>query len=95
MFVLFVCLYIRIKRIYSTVETTKQRLGDLRHPLKRRVYNDKFIESGFSKGHSRMNNSEILPTLGHKTQDEDKAEYKNTTQKTKKISITGATKIQS
>ena len=27
---------IRIKRICSTVETTKQRLGDLRHHLKRR-----------------------------------------------------------
>jgi hypothetical protein len=33
----------------STVETTKQRLGDLRHHLKRRGYNDKVIESGFSK----------------------------------------------
>ena len=34
---------IRVKRICSTVETTKQRLGDLRHHLKRRVYNDKVI----------------------------------------------------
>jgi hypothetical protein len=40
---------IRVKRICSTVETTKQRLGDLRHHLKRRGYNDKVIESGFSK----------------------------------------------
>jgi hypothetical protein len=40
---------IRIKRICSTVETTKQRLGDLCHHLKRRGYNDKVIESGFSK----------------------------------------------
>ena len=38
-----------VKRICSTVETTKQRLGDLRHHLKRRGYNDKFIESGVSK----------------------------------------------
>ena len=29
---------IRVKRICSTVETTKQRLGDLRHHLKRRGY---------------------------------------------------------
>jgi hypothetical protein len=40
---------IRVKRICSTVETTKQRLGDLRHHLKKRGYNDKVIESGFSK----------------------------------------------
>jgi hypothetical protein len=40
---------IRVKRIYCNVETTKQRLGDLRHHLKRRGYNDKAIESGFSK----------------------------------------------
>jgi hypothetical protein len=40
---------IRIKRICSTLETTKQRLGDLRHHLKKRGYNDKVIESGFSK----------------------------------------------
>jgi hypothetical protein len=40
---------IRVKRICSTVETTKQRLGDLRNHLKRRGYNDKVIESGFSK----------------------------------------------
>jgi hypothetical protein len=40
---------IRVKRICSSVETTKQRLGDLRHHLKRRGYNDKVIESVFSK----------------------------------------------
>jgi hypothetical protein len=40
---------IRVKRICSTVETTKQRLRDLRHHLKRRGYNAKVIESGFSK----------------------------------------------
>jgi hypothetical protein len=40
---------IRVKRICSTVEATKQRLGDLRHHFKRRGYNDKVIESGFSK----------------------------------------------
>jgi hypothetical protein len=41
--------WILVKRICSTVETTKQRLGDLRHHLKKRGYNDKVIESGFSK----------------------------------------------
>jgi hypothetical protein len=35
---------IRVKRIFSTVKTTKQRLGDLRHHLKRWGYNDKVIE---------------------------------------------------
>jgi hypothetical protein len=35
---------ISLKRICSTIETTKQRLGDLRHHLKRRGYNDKVIE---------------------------------------------------
>jgi hypothetical protein len=40
---------IRVKRICSTVEATMQRLGDLCHHLKRRGYNDKDIESGFSK----------------------------------------------
>jgi hypothetical protein len=35
--------------ICSTVETAEERLGDLRHHLKRRGYNDKVIESGFSK----------------------------------------------
>ena len=40
---------IRVKLICSTVETTKQRLGNLRHHLKKRGYNDKVIESGFSK----------------------------------------------
>jgi hypothetical protein len=39
----------RVKRICCTVETTKQRLGDLRRHLKRWGYNDKAIESGFSK----------------------------------------------
>jgi hypothetical protein len=38
---------IRVKRICSTVETTKQRSGDLRHHLKRRGYNDKVIEWAF------------------------------------------------
>jgi hypothetical protein len=41
------CQAIRVKRICSTVETTKQRLGDLRHHLKKRGYNDKVIESGY------------------------------------------------
>ena len=40
---------IRVKRICYTIETTKERLGDLCHHLKRRGYNDKVIESGFSK----------------------------------------------
>jgi hypothetical protein len=35
---------IRVKQICSTVKTTKQRLGDLRHHLKRWGYNDKVIE---------------------------------------------------
>jgi hypothetical protein len=47
--IIFPCQAIRVKQICSTVETTKQRLGDLRHHLKRREYNDKVIESGFSK----------------------------------------------
>jgi hypothetical protein len=50
---------IRVKRIYSTVETTKQRLWDLRHHLKRRGYNDKVIESGFSKA-SEINRNDLL-----------------------------------
>jgi hypothetical protein len=50
---------IRIKRICSTVETTKQWLGDLRHHLKRRGYNDKVIESGFSKA-SEINRNNLL-----------------------------------
>ena len=50
---------IRVKRIFSTVETTKQRLGDLRHHLKRRGYNDKVIESGFSKA-SEINRNDLL-----------------------------------
>ena len=50
---------ISVKRICSTVETTKQRLGDLRHHLKRRGYNDKVIESGFSKA-SEINRNDLL-----------------------------------
>ena len=50
---------IRVKRICSTVETTKQRLGDLRHHLKRQGYNDKDIESVFSKG-SEINRNDLL-----------------------------------
>ena len=49
----------RIKRIYSTVETTKQRLGDLCHDFKRRGYNNKVIESGFSKA-SEINRNNLL-----------------------------------
>jgi hypothetical protein len=40
-------------------ETTKQRLGDLRHHLKRRGYNDKVIESGFSKA-SEIDRNDLL-----------------------------------
>ena len=50
---------IRVKRICSTVETTKQRLGDLRHHLKKRGYNDKVIESGFSKA-IEINGNDLL-----------------------------------
>ena len=50
---------IRVKRICSTVETTKQRLGDIRHHLKRRGYNDKVIESVFSKA-SEINRNDLL-----------------------------------
>ena len=50
---------IRVKRICSTVETTKQRLGDLTHHLKRQGYNDKVIESGFSKA-SEINRNDLL-----------------------------------
>jgi hypothetical protein len=50
---------IGVKRICSTVETTKQRLGDLRHHLKRQGYNDKVIESGFSKA-SEIDRNELL-----------------------------------
>jgi hypothetical protein len=50
---------IRVNRICSTVETTKQRLGDLRHHLKRRGYTDKAIESGFSKG-SEINRNDFM-----------------------------------
>ena len=50
---------IRVKRICSTVETTKQRLGDLRHHLKKRGYTDKVIESGFSKA-SEINRNDFL-----------------------------------
>jgi hypothetical protein len=50
---------IRIKRICSTVKTTKQILGDLRHHLKRRGYNNKVIESGFPKA-SEINRNNLL-----------------------------------
>jgi hypothetical protein len=52
-----------VKRICSTVETTKQRLGDLRHHLKRRGYNDKVIESGFSKASEINRNASCYGTL--------------------------------
>ena len=52
---------IRVKRICSTVETTKQRLGDLCHHLKRRGYNDKVIESGLSKA-SEINRNNLRST---------------------------------
>jgi hypothetical protein len=48
----------KVKRLCSTVETTKQRLGDLNHHLKRRGYNDKVIESGFSKA-SEINRNDL------------------------------------
>ena len=41
---------IRVKRICSTVETTKQRLGNLRHHLKRRGYNEKQYREWVFKG---------------------------------------------
>ena len=50
---------IRVKQICSTVETTKHRLGDLRHHLKRQGYNDRVIESGFSKT-SETNRNDLL-----------------------------------
>jgi hypothetical protein len=50
---------IRVKRMCSTVETTKQRLGDLRHHLKRRGYNDNVIESGFSRA-SEIDRNDLL-----------------------------------
>ena len=50
---------IRVKRIWSIAETTKQTLRDLRHHLKRRGYNDKVIESGFSKA-SEINRNDLL-----------------------------------
>ena len=56
---------IRVKRICSTVETTKQRLWDLRHHLKRRGYNDTVIESGFSKA-SEINRNDLLEYKGKK-----------------------------
>ena len=43
----------------SNVETTKQRLRDLRHHLKRRRYNDKVIGSEFSKA-SEINRNDLL-----------------------------------
>ena len=52
---------IRGKRICYTVETTKQRLGDLCHHLKRRGYNDKVIESGLSKA-SEINRNNLRST---------------------------------
>ena len=62
----YACSYVRlylwnswVKRICSTVETTKQRLADLRHHLKKRGYNDKVIESGFSKA-SEINRNDLL-----------------------------------
>jgi hypothetical protein len=36
----------------------QQRLGDLRHHLKKRGYNDKVIESGFSKA-SEINRNDL------------------------------------
>jgi hypothetical protein len=50
---------INVKRICSTIETTKQRLGDLRHHWKRQGYNDKVIENGFSKG-SEINRNDLM-----------------------------------
>jgi hypothetical protein len=50
---------IRVKQICSTVETIKHRLGDLRHHLKRQGYNDRVIESGFSKT-SENNRNDLL-----------------------------------
>jgi hypothetical protein len=38
---------------------TKQRLGDVHNHLKRRGYNDKVIESGFSKA-SEINRNDLL-----------------------------------
>jgi hypothetical protein len=49
---------IRVKRICSIVETTKQRLGDLCHHLRRQGYNDKVIVSGFSKA-SEINRNDL------------------------------------
>jgi hypothetical protein len=43
----------------ASVSLTKQRLGDLRHHLKRRGYNEKVIESGFSKA-SEINRNNLL-----------------------------------
>jgi hypothetical protein len=45
--------------LVTLVETTKQRLGDLCHDLKRRGNNDKVIESGFSKA-SEINRNILL-----------------------------------
>jgi hypothetical protein len=58
---LFFSQAIRGKRICYTVETTKQRLGDLCHHLKRRGYNDKVIESGLSKA-SEINRNNLRST---------------------------------
>ena len=50
---------IRVKRICSTVETTKQRLGDLRHHLKKRVSSNDDVNllvfAGlFNKGNNKI-----------------------------------------
>jgi hypothetical protein len=57
----FTFLTIRIKRICSTIETTKQKLGDLHHHLKRWGYNDKVIDSGFSKA-SEIDRNHFMST---------------------------------
>jgi hypothetical protein len=46
-----------------------QRLGDLRHHLKRRAYNDKVIERGFSKP-SEINRNDLLEYKGKKSTSE-------------------------
>jgi hypothetical protein len=50
---------IMVKRICSTVETTKQRLRDLRNHLKRQEYHDKVIKNGFSKA-SENNRNDLM-----------------------------------
>jgi hypothetical protein len=56
---------IRVKWIWSTVETTKQRLGDLHHHFKRRGYNDKVIESGYSNS-SEINRNNLVVVVSRK-----------------------------